>query len=307
MRTSGSKTDHSIGSWDDLRVALALAREGSIRKAARTLGVSHSTILRRLGALEDATGVRLFERMPSGWELTPAGQDVFESAEALEAIVVGLERRVEGRDLRLAGPVRVTLPDALLPVLAPELSAIAQSLPDIDLTVAVGIHFANLEHREADIAIRVSPNPPPDLVGRRIATLTCGVWGSPSYLARHRSKDLASLDWVAWAPEATAGFARWLDDRVPDARIAIRVDSAWAIRDAVEADAGVAAVPCALGYARGWKRVQKIPELSAPLWVLTHADLRTKARVRVFRDRIIEAMVAMRRQFEGHAAVKRPR
>ncbi|MCB9592663.1 MAG: LysR family transcriptional regulator [Sandaracinaceae bacterium] len=300
MRNAGPISDHlSIGSWDDLRVALAIAREGSIRRAARSLGVSHSTILRRVDALEGATGVQLFERLPTGWALTAAGQDVFDSARELETIVVALERRVEGRDLRLAGPVRVTLPDALLPVLSEDLAAVARALPDVELTVAVSTGFANLGQREADIAIRVAPNPPPDLVGRRIGTLSCGVWGTEAYLRGRSTRDLASLDWVGWAREVTVGFARWLDTEVPNARVTMRVDTAWALREAIDAHAGVAPIPCPLGIARGWRRVRKTPELNAPLWVLTHADLRTMARVRAARDLLIEALVAKRPMIEG--------
>jgi DNA-binding transcriptional LysR family regulator len=283
-------------------VALAVAREGSIRRAARALSVSHSTILRRIGVLEDAAGVRLFERVGSGFQLTAAGQDVFESAEQLEAIIVGLERRIEGRDLRLAGPVRLTLPDALLPVLSHDLASVANQLPEVELTVAVSARYASLEQREADIAIRVAQSPPPDLVGRRIATLTCGVWGSETYLRGRKSRDLAKLDWVGWSKDATFLFARWLEEKVPGAHVALRVDTAWALREAVEAHAGVAAVPCALGLARGWRRVRKVPELAAPIWVLTHADLRTNARVRACRDLITEVLVHKRAQLEGMRA-----
>lgn len=296
---SGPKTDQSLGSWDDLRVALAVGREGSVRRAASALSVSHSTVLRRLSALERSAGVQLFDRVTSGWELTVAGQDVFDTALELEALVVALARRVEGRDLRLAGPVRVTLPDAMLPVIAEDLARIAASLPDVDLQITASIEFADLGLREADVAIRVAANPPPDLVGRRIGTVTCGVWGSEAYLGGRRRHDLASLDWISWTPDAKMGFARWLETNVPGARVALRVDTAWALREAVEAHAGVAVIPCVLGFARGWRRVRELPELSAPMWVLTHADLRTKARVRAVRDRLTKVMLARRPQIEG--------
>src|SRR6478752_6605570 len=100
--------------WDDLRVALALSRSGSLRSAARALRVSHSTVLRRVAALEDAAGVRLFERKGERYELTSAGQDACDTAAEVEEGVTALERRVQGLDLRLAGPIRVTLADPLL-------------------------------------------------------------------------------------------------------------------------------------------------------------------------------------------------
>jgi DNA-binding transcriptional LysR family regulator len=114
--------------WDDLRVALALSRAGSVRAAARALRVSHSTVLRRMQELESAAGVRLFERQ----ELTTAGQDVVDTARDLEDVVTALERRVEGRDLRLSGPIRVTLPDPLLPSLLPIFKRFGEKYPEIE-------------------------------------------------------------------------------------------------------------------------------------------------------------------------------
>ena len=66
--------------WDDLRVFLAVAKAGSLSGAARSLGVNHSTVFRRIGAFEEALGVRLFERVPSGYLLTPAGEEMREAA-----------------------------------------------------------------------------------------------------------------------------------------------------------------------------------------------------------------------------------
>src|SRR5689334_15935016 len=108
--------------WADLPVVLAVARNGTLRAAARALGVSHSTVLRRLDSVEEVLGAKMFERHPTGrYELTAAGQDTFETAQHLEEVVTGMQRRIEGRDLELAGPLRVTMPAAFVPVLAREL------------------------------------------------------------------------------------------------------------------------------------------------------------------------------------------
>jgi DNA-binding transcriptional LysR family regulator len=101
MTNGGPKIDQL--SWDDLRVALVLARTGSVRKTGRELGVSHSTVLRRIRELEAAAGVQLFVNKGEGYEPTAAGQDVFDTASDLEETVLGLERRIAGRDQRLSG------------------------------------------------------------------------------------------------------------------------------------------------------------------------------------------------------------
>jgi DNA-binding transcriptional LysR family regulator len=300
MRGHGLKMDHLA--WDDLRTALFLARAGSVRRAARELGVSHSTVLRHVDSLERAVGVRLFERKPEGYELTAAGQDVFDTAGQLEEVVLALERRVEGRDLRLAGAVRVTMPDPFLPLLLPVLREFVEKHPDIGVTVSVDVGFADLAHREADVALRIAAEPPPDLVGRRVVTAGVAVYGAKSYLAGRATKRLDTLDWVGWETGSRMAFEHWIRANVPAGRVRLRFDEAWAIRDAVDAGLGVSLFPCALGGTQhGWRRIHLLRDAATPLWILTHKDLRTTARVRVLRDFLVDALVARRAIVEGRA------
>jgi DNA-binding transcriptional LysR family regulator len=289
--------------WDHLRTALFLARAGSVRSAARALGVSHSTVMRRIDALESSVGARLFERKADGYEVTAAGQDVFDTAGSLEEIVLGLERRVEGRDVRLSGAVRVTLPDPFLPLLLPVFRELGCAYPDIAVTAAVDVGFADLAHREADVALRVASEPPPDLVGRRLAQAGVAVYGTASYLQGRSTRNLEALDWVGWEAGSGMAFERWMQAAVPRARIALRASTAWGIRDAVDAGMGVSVFPCALGGVRpAWRCVRRIREAATPLWILTHKDLRTNARVRVVRDVIAAAVARQRAVVEGRDA-----
>lgn len=301
MTHDGAKTDRL--SWDDLRTALCLAERGSVRSAARALGVSHSTVLRRVASLEGTTSVRLFERKAEGYELTPAGQDVFDTARAVEDLVVSLERRVAGHDLRLSGPIRVTLPDPFLPFLMPMFRDFGRAHPDIEVTLSVGVGFVDLAHREADVAIRTTSDPPPDLVGRRIANAGAAVYGSKRYLARKSTKDLESLDWIGWEEGSQMAFAQWMKQHVPRARVVVRVNTSWVISEAIDADVGVALLPCAVGGVRkGWQVVRALEEVSAPLWILTHKDLRTTARVRALRDFLASAVRAKLDLVEGRGS-----
>jgi DNA-binding transcriptional LysR family regulator len=296
------QTTHDPAFWDDLRYALVLAKAGSVRHASRTLGVSHSTVLRRLATLESRLGVRLFERTPDGYATTAAGQEVFDTASSVADLVSGLERRIQGRDLQLAGPVRITLPDPLLHPLLPVLDEIHRRHPDIELTVVAGAAYADLAYREADIALRVTSEPSPELVGRRICNVASGVYGSTRYLKGRNTRDLAKLDWIRFEVGSQMYYETWIATHVPDARTALRVSTAWALEAAVDRGLGVTALPCPTGDARpGWKRIHLFDEPPTPLWILTHRDLRSTARIRVLRDLLAEALIARRALFEGRS------
>ena len=132
-RAAGSRpalcaTIHRVH-WDDLRYFLSIARSGSLTDAARELAVSYSTVSRRLNALEEALGVRLFERLATGFELTPAGTDMLGSAERMEAEFSELSRRVLGRDARLAGHLRLATTDVLATSFMPDLAAFTAATP----------------------------------------------------------------------------------------------------------------------------------------------------------------------------------
>jgi DNA-binding transcriptional LysR family regulator len=293
--------------WADLPVIMAVARAGTLRAAARALGVSHSTVLRRLEAAEAALGTALFTRRPDGrHDLTPSGQDAFDTAEQLEELVGGMERRIGGRDLELAGPLHVTMPATMLPSLWPDLAAFADRYPRIELAVSGGFGIADLAHREADVALRIIGEPAPELVGRKLATVAVGIYGSNAYLATLRPR--ARLDehaFIGWSLPNMV-FARWIAGNVPAAQIRCRVSSDAQLEAAVSAGVGVSLMPCMLGDSHAdWRRVRLVDEIAAPLWILTHRDLRATVRMRAFRDYLAEAVLARRALIEGRRPVAR--
>ena len=142
--------------WDDVRYFLAAARTGSVRAAAARLGVNHSTVLRRIAQLEEHLGARMFEKLPSGYRLTTAGEEVLEFAIQMEATSHQLETRVLGRDQSVRGLLRVTLTPILAThLLMPDFAEFARLHPDIEMEVLSSGELANLTNREADVAIRV--------------------------------------------------------------------------------------------------------------------------------------------------------
>src|SRR6202140_3056376 len=118
--------------WDDIRYFLAVSRGGSVRAAAKSLGVNHATVLRRIAQLEERLGTQMFEKLPSGYRLTAAGEDVLELAEQMEASSHQLETRVFGRDQSVRGLLRVTLTPILAThLLVPDFADFARLLANV--------------------------------------------------------------------------------------------------------------------------------------------------------------------------------
>src|SRR6195256_5372565 len=143
--------DCTMIDWDDIRFFLAVARGGSVRAAAERLGVNHSTVLRRVVQLEERLGARMFEKLPSGYRLTAAGEEVLEFADQMEASSNRLETRVLGRDQGVRGLLRVTLaPPLATHLLMPDFAEFARLHPEIEMEILSIGEPVNLTNREAD-------------------------------------------------------------------------------------------------------------------------------------------------------------
>jgi len=277
------------GSWDELRLVLAVVRGGGLSGAARRMGINHTTVLRRLDAAEQRLGARLFERTPTGYIPTAAGEEMADVAARVEQDVLGLERRLSGRDVGLTGTVRCATVDTLAEyLLPPHLAAFRQAYRGIVVELTVSERIVNLTRRDADVAIRPTPQPPENLVGRRLGTLASAVYGSAVYLdARPGIADLADHDWLAFE-EGMSGtwISRWIARHYPDARIVMRSNILTVLFAAVKAHMGVTVLPCHVADAEpGLRRLTPpIDDMQTSLWILTHRDARRSARIRAFME-----------------------
>ena len=292
--------------WDDLRYALAVAEQGTLSGAARALGVNHSTVLRRLDGFEARLGLRIFERLPGGYTLTPGGEELIATARGIHDQVTGLERRVAGQDLRLTGSLRVTTTDTLALSLLPSmLAAFREQHPGVGLELRVSNAHLDLSRRDADVAIRPTRAPPETLVGRKVCDVAFAVYASSRHFTRPSGPfALEAHPWVV--PDASLSgttVARWLARELPDVQVALRADSFCVLRDAALSGMGLVALPCYLGdTAPGLRQVHApIPELATELWLLTHEDLKRTARVRTFMDFMADALSGERELIEGRA------
>lgn len=287
-------------SWDDLRVALAVARAGGLAGAARALGVEHSTVYRRVNELEERLGARLFERDRRGYRATLAGEALIESAVAMEAEATRALRRLAGEDLRPEGPVRLATSELLAYHVLPRLMAgLIAALPGISLEVQVSNTLVDLDRREADLALRVQTTPPEHLLGRRVAMVGYAVFGAPSLLGEG-PVDPNTLPWIGFdSSSAHCSSARWLQSRWPDARFVTRCDSALTIHQLSAQGIGLSVLPTLAGASDPRLRRLDVPSSppEMPIWLLRHADVAQNVRVRALAawlgDHLQETLTAM--------------
>lgn len=293
--------------WDIFRYVMAVADGGSAVAAAQRLGVNASTVLRKISKFESENGIRLFERRQTGYTPTVECAAVVEAARQIEQNVADISRDILGRDLRLEGRLSVTTTDTLLKtVLAPHIATFKALHPRIRIDISVTNMRLNLTSHDADVAIRASRNPPDALVGQKVAELAFAVYGLPAHAAdlpeRPPTSDLNGAPWVGIG-EALAGspVGAWMKENVSPNSIAVSADTFVAIRDCVLAGAGLAVLPCCLGdQSAGLVRIgPPVAAMQSALWVLTHADVRSAARVKAFNDHMVRALRADAELLEG--------
>jgi DNA-binding transcriptional LysR family regulator len=289
-------------SWDDFRFIKAIADSRSLNGAAQALNVNHSTVFRRLSHIEEQLGSRLFDRARGGYSLTTSGEEMVRLAERIDEDVTSFERKVTGQDLRPSGELRITTNDmVLLHLLTDVLVSFRKAYPEIVLDVVVSNTMLNLSRRDADVAVRATYTPPETLSGRRIGVVAWAVYGSvrqkiKSFNAR---TDGTKHDWVGFADHvAIAKTTKWLKDHAGGTdRMVYKVNTMLGLAEAVAGGVGLGLLPCFVGASvPGLARLTPpLPELDGELWLVTHPDLRSSARVRAFVD-FCEAEVAKRRK-----------
>jgi DNA-binding transcriptional LysR family regulator len=282
--------------WDDVRYFLAVARGGSVRAAAERLKVNHSTVLRRIAQLEERLGSQMFEKLPSGYRLTDAGEEVLEFAEQMEASSNRMETCVFGRDQSIRGLLRVTLHSTLAThLLMPDFVDFARLHPEIEMEILSIDEPVNLTNRQADVAIRVVYNRnalPLNLHGLKGPELFGGVYMSRDLLAAWRAGAPDRIRWIVKTKDAVSDWAR--KGAVPTSEVPFRATDAGAQILAVRMGLGMAALSCFVGDAD--PLLVRVPgtalHMHGTLWLLTQGESRKTKRVRLFTEFISRRLAA---------------
>jgi DNA-binding transcriptional LysR family regulator len=248
--------------------------------------VNHATVLRRIAQLEERLGAQMFAKLPSGYRLTEAGEEVLELANQMEASSLQLETRVFGRDQSVRGVLRVALaPTLATHLLMPDLAAFARLHPDIEMEILSSGALANLTNREADVAIRVvydRKTLPHNLHGLKGPELFGGIYMSRDRLAAWRASAADPIRWIVIAMDGIPDWAR--TGEVQATGVPFRTTDGEAQIVAVRQGLGITTLPCFVGDAD--PLLVRVPgtelHMYGTVWLLTQGDTRKTKRVRLF-------------------------
>lgn len=279
--------------WNDLRVFLAIARQGTLGAAARQLGQSQPTMGRRLRALEQALGQVLFQRTVDGFVLTDEGAAVLPHAERIEEETLAFQRRLSGRDQHLDGMLRLSSSDWFgAHMLTPVLSAFSRRHPQVVVELVTSDRPFSLPRREADMVFRIRPFDDPEVISRRLMHIPYGVYLKAG-LPQPKSGDgtgtpLVTMDTAFGAmPDAI-----WLKRMLPNGHVVSRSNSREVQARLCVDGAGLAVLPRPLGdKLAGLERIDLAePPPGRDTWVGYHRDLKRLARLRALLDMIVERL-----------------
>ena len=297
--------------WNDLRYFLAVADGGSTLAAGRALRVSQTTVARRIAALEDALGLRLFEKRQAGYTLTPAGDELVERARHVATAATGFADAAAAQARDTSGTVRITTQEIFaVSLLAPMLRDLHERHPEILIELDDSQHFRDLGEGEADIALRSAYG---DLgsgvVGRRLGDDDWTLYCSRGYAAEHGVPTTrAQLKKHAFigggGPKLWRAYSAWLHDLGLDDRVIMHHASAMGMMSAIRSGLGIAVLPCIIADADP-DLIQCVPPKEGhgrAMWLVTHERVRHTPRVRTVIDFLYEQLSTHIKMLEAQRA-----
>lgn len=270
--------------WDDLQILWAVGSSGSFTTAARHLGISHSTVSRRLRSLEAIHGIHLFRHRGQGIELTDIGQALFEAVGRMadEADIAVL--RIGGVSPALRGNIRFATTGMMADVMMPRLPEFSVEHPGLTIELVIGEHMSSLSRNEVDIVLRRTNLPPDDYVGWKIASTQDAVFGHRG-LCKNQDKGsaLTELPWVTYAD----GWGDdWKNTNAPTAGVSARINTEYGVFHAIRNGVGIGFLAASIAASEPELRqlTPVLPELNLDTWILIHREKRRNTILRRFVD-----------------------
>lgn len=279
--------------WGDLRIFLAIAREGTLGAAARAVGQTQPTMGRRLKALEDAVGQTLFQRTSDGFVLTDEGQTVLAHAERMENEAIAIGRELAGAETALTGLLRVSCSDWFgVTMLTPVLAEFASLHPKVVVELLTDARLYSLPRREADLVFRIKAFDEPEVVSRRLMHISYGVY-IQSGQTHPVAGDGAGFNLVLM-DTAFGGMpdVAWILQKLPNASVISRSNNREVQARLCAAGVGLAVLPHPLGDATAGLELVSLGEQppGRDTWLGYHRDMRRMPRLRALVDLVVERL-----------------
>jgi DNA-binding transcriptional LysR family regulator len=277
--------------WDDCRIFLALAREGTLSGAARHLKTGVATVSRRIERMEHGLGLPLFLRTQNGYVLTDQGATMLPRAEAVELAMA--EMRQEARDhAQIRGVVRLTSIESLVvPFIVPALAPLLSANPGLDVEIQFSTATINMHRHDADLALRMVRPERGHLRVRQLATMGFGLYGPPDGPVPRRV--------VAWPDAMSLGtLLQWTEAFAGPQSPRLAVNTLPGQIEAVRLGIGVAVLPHFLAREAGLRLLEsRLPAggpMRRPILIVTHADLAASRRVVSVAEAVSEEILRQR-------------
>jgi DNA-binding transcriptional LysR family regulator len=296
--------------WNDVRYFLAVARDGSTLAAARALRVSQTTVARRIAALEEALGVRLFEKRQAGYSLTPEGQSLLGRATTVESALNSFTDAASAHSRDVSGTVKITTEEVYaITILAPLLRELHEAFPDIVIELDTSQSVRDLGAGEADISLRstkADPQLSAGLVGRQLCIDDWALYCSRDYAARNGvPRNRAQLKKHSFIGGGGGNlwihYQNWLQQLGLEQQVAMHHATSGGLLSGVRSGFGIAVLPCVIADGDP-DLVQCLPprgEHGRLLWLFTHERVRHTPRVRAVVDFLYEKLSKYIRRLEA--------
>jgi DNA-binding transcriptional LysR family regulator len=233
--------------WDDVRFFLNALESKSLAGAARSLGVEHTTVGRRISSLERTLGATLVARKPEGLEATALGEKVAQLARDMRRSARAIEELVKSQQAR----VRISTPSGFTRLFGDKVGELRRQHPEIILDFSTEARHVDLLRGEADIAVRVGPVAGDDLLARKVCDMGWSLYASESYLATRASPvdphDLTGHAIIGYdAGVLSLPAAQWMEARAANATVILRSREMTEMTSAAVSGLGIALLPCLL-------------------------------------------------------------
>ena len=288
--------------WDNLRYFLELARSGTLMSAARRLEVDHTTVARRIQALEKEVGAPLFSRESGGHRLTEAGRKLQPQVEAMESAFQAVESTAPASQEGLSGLVRIGATEGFgTVVLAPQLALFAQQHPRLTIDLLAMPRLVHLSRREADIVISLERPARGAVVVTKLTDYTLRLYASKQYLAAHQPiktrEDLRGHTFISYVDDLLfSKELQYLDELYKPESFALRSTSILAQHQAARAGAGIAVLPSFIAEPDP-ELVRVLPgeaNFTRTFWMSVPAETRHLARMKAVWDFLRETVERQR-------------